>query len=122
MFCGWSKIIFASVYGFGLFVKTNFFGRLRWRQFGNISTVIRKKSELQEWRFFYSIDFGSLRLRKMVNPENELKSEITEKLLQLDEILSTNPLNRSNLILTGGNAKTFARLYPQVSANLRPQN
>ena len=58
----------------------------------------------------------------MVNPENELKSEITEKLLQLDEILSANPLNRSNLILTDGNAKTFARLYPQVSANLRPQN
>ena len=26
------------------------------------------------------------------------------------------------MILTGGNAKTFARLYPQVSANLRPEN
>jgi exopolyphosphatase/pppGpp-phosphohydrolase len=32
----------------------------------------------------YSIDIGSLQLRKMVNPENELKSIITEKLLQLD--------------------------------------
>ena len=50
MFCGWSKIIFASVYGFGLFVKTNFFGGFRWRKFGNIITEIRKKSELQEWR------------------------------------------------------------------------
>ena len=70
----------------------------------------------------YSIDIGSLRLRKMVNPENELKSVITEKLLQLDEVLSANPQNRTNLILTGGNAKTFARLYPQVSANLRPEN
>jgi exopolyphosphatase/pppGpp-phosphohydrolase len=58
----------------------------------------------------------------MVNPENELKSVITEKLLQLDEVLSANPLNRTNLILTGGNAKTFARLYLQVSANLRPEN
>ena len=58
----------------------------------------------------------------MVNPDNELKSEITEKLLQLDEVLSANPQNRTNLILTGGNAKTFARLYPQVSANLRPEN
>ena len=72
--------------------------------------------------YYYSIDIGSLRLRKMVNPENDLKSVITEKLLQLDEILSANPLNRSNLILTGGNAKTFARLYPQVSANFRPEN
>ncbi len=70
----------------------------------------------------YSIDIGSLRLRKMVNPENELKSVITEKLLQLDEVLSANPHNRTNLILTGGNAKTFARLYPQVSANIRPEN
>jgi hypothetical protein len=50
MFSGWSKIFFASVYGFGLSVKANFFGGLRWRQFGNISTEIRKKSELQEWR------------------------------------------------------------------------
>ena len=58
----------------------------------------------------------------MVNSENELQSVIKEKLLQLDEVLSTNPQNRSNLILTGGNAKTFARLYPQVSANLRPEN
>ena len=70
----------------------------------------------------YSIDIGTLRLRKMVNPENELKSEITEKLLQLDEILSANPQNLSTLILTSGNAKTFARLYPQVSANFRPEN
>jgi len=45
MFSGWSKIFFASVYGFGLSVKTNFFGGFRWRQFGNISTEIRKKSE-----------------------------------------------------------------------------
>ena len=71
--------------------------------------------------FQYSIDIGTMRLRKMVNPENELKSVITEKLLQLDEVLYANPQNRTNLILTGGNAKTFARLYPQVSANLRPE-
>ena len=58
----------------------------------------------------------------MVNPENELKSVITERLLQLDEVLSANPQNRTNLILTGGNAKTFARLCPQVSAILRPEN
>ena len=70
----------------------------------------------------YSIDIGSLQLRKMVNPENELKSIITEKLLQLDEVFSANPQNRTNLILTGGNAKTFARLYPQVSANPWPKN
>ena len=72
--------------------------------------------------YYYSIDIGSLRLRKIVNPENELQSVITEKLLQLDEVLSANPQNRSNLILTGGNAKTFARLYPQVSANHRSEN
>ena len=41
----WCKIFFASVYGFGLSVKTNIFGGFSWRQFGNISTEIRKKSE-----------------------------------------------------------------------------
>jgi exopolyphosphatase/pppGpp-phosphohydrolase len=40
----------------------------------------------------------------------------------LDEVISANPQNRTNLILTGGNAKTFARLYPQVSANPWPEN
>ena len=34
--------------------------------------------------YLYSIDIGTLRLRKMVNQVNELKSLITEKLLELD--------------------------------------
>ncbi|MBT5485889.1 MAG: hypothetical protein HOK56_01725 [Deltaproteobacteria bacterium] len=40
----------------------------------------------------------------------------------MDEVISANPQNRTNLILTGGNAKIFARLYPQVSANPWPEN
>ena len=59
----------------------------------------------------YSIDIGSLRLQKMVNPENELKSVISEKLLQLDEVLSANPQNRTNLILTGGKTQKHLRVF-----------
>ena len=81
-----------------------------------------KSPSCNDGDYQYSIDIGLLRLRKMFNHENDLKSVITEKLLQLDEVLSANPQNQTNLILTGGNAKTFARLYPQVSANLRPEN
>ena len=122
MFSGWSKIFFASVYGFGLSVKTNFFGGLGG---GSLEISLLKSGKSPSCKngdYQYSIDIGSLRLRKMVNPENELKSVISEKLLQLDEVLSANPQNRTNLILTGGNAKTFARLYPQVSENLQPEN
>ena len=92
---------------------------------GSLEISLLKSGKNPSWKnvdYQYSIDIGTLRLRKMFNSENELKSVITEKLLQLDEVLSANPNNRTNLILTGGNAKTFARLYPQVSANLRPEN
>ena len=80
-----------------------------------------KSPSCKNGNYHYSLDVGTLRLRKMVNPENKLKSIIKEKLLQLDKVLSANPHNRTNLILTGGDAKTFARLFPQVSANLRPK-
>ena len=62
--------------------------------------------------FQHSFDIGTLRLKKMNPVLQQLESTLTEKLNQL---YSVNPQDSSHLILTGGNAKTFARLFTKVS-------
>ena len=69
----------------------------------------------------YSFAIGTLKLRKMDNPVQELESSFAEKLLQLEQDCSAIHEDRSHLILTGGNAKTFARLFPLFSANLQSE-
>jgi len=66
-------------------------------------------------KFLQSFDIGTLRLRKIKNAIQQLESIIPEGLSQLSQVFSVNPEDRSHLILTGGNAKTFARLFTQVS-------
>ena len=62
--------------------------------------------------FPHSFDIGTLRLKKMNPVLQQLESTLTEKLNQL---YSVNPQDSSHLILIGGNAKTFARLFTKVS-------
>ena len=69
----------------------------------------------------YSFAIGTLKLRKMDNPVQELESSFAEKLLQLEQDCSAIHEDRSHLILTGGNAKTFARLFPLFSINLQSE-
>ena len=71
--------------------------------------------------FLYSFAIGTLRLCKMDNPVQELESSFAENLLQLEQVCLANHEDRSHLILTGGNAKTFARLFPLFSANLQSE-
>jgi ssDNA-specific exonuclease RecJ len=45
----------------------------------------------------------------------QLESSLTEDLNELKQLYSVNPQDSSHLMLTGGNAKTFARLFTKVS-------
>ena len=65
--------------------------------------------------FLHSYNIGTLRLRKMENVIQQLKIILPDELSLLAQHLSDNPASQTHLILTGGNAKTFARLLPQVS-------
>jgi exopolyphosphatase/pppGpp-phosphohydrolase len=65
--------------------------------------------------FLHSFDIGTLRLRKMSSVLQQLGSILKEELTQLTQLCSRNPGASSHLILTGGNAKTFARLFTKVS-------
>jgi len=70
----------------------------------------------------YSFDIGTLRLRKFKNVTQYLESKLPEEFSELSQVLSANPQDRSHLILTGGNAKTFARLLPQISKKYQSDN
>ena len=70
------------------------------------------KSNSSRNNFLYSFDIGTLRLKKMNPVLQQLESTLNEELIQL---YSVNPQDSSHLILTGGNAKTFARLFTKVS-------
>jgi len=72
-----------------------------------------------ETDFLYSFAIGTLKLRKIDNPVEVLESSFAEKLLQMEQDSSDIHKVRSHLILTGGNAKTFSRLFPLFSKNLR---
>jgi exopolyphosphatase/guanosine-5'-triphosphate,3'-diphosphate pyrophosphatase len=65
--------------------------------------------------FLHSFDIGTLRLKKMNSVLQQLESSLTEELTELKQLYSVNPQDSSHLILTGGNAKTFARLFTKVS-------
>ena len=65
--------------------------------------------------FPHSFDIGTLRLKKMNSVLQQLESSLTEELTELKQLYSVNPQDSSHLILTGGNAKTFARLFTKVS-------
>ena len=65
--------------------------------------------------FLHSFDIGTLRLKKMDPILQQLKSSLTEELNELKLLDSVSPQDSSHLILTGGNAKTFARLFTKVS-------
>jgi exopolyphosphatase/pppGpp-phosphohydrolase len=70
MFNGWCKIFFASVYGFGLSVKKTFLADLGG---GSLEISLLKSGKSPSGKngnYQYSIDIGSLRLRKMINTEN----------------------------------------------------
>jgi|LUMK01.1.fsa_nt_gb exopolyphosphatase/guanosine-5'-triphosphate,3'-diphosphate pyrophosphatase len=69
--------------------------------------------------YLNSFDLGTLRLVKMDKKAKQLFANLPEKLSHLSKACSINPKLSSHLILTGGNAKTFARLYPQMPANLK---
>ena len=62
--------------------------------------------------FTHSFDIGTLRLKKMNPVLQQLESTLTE---ELNQLYSVNSLDSSHLILTGGNAKTFARLFTKFS-------
>ena len=67
----------------------------------------------RSWNNFpHSFDIGTLRLKKANPVLQQLESKLTEDLNQLYPV---NPKDRSHLILTGGNAKTFARLFTKIS-------
>jgi exopolyphosphatase/pppGpp-phosphohydrolase len=70
------------------------------------------KSKSSRNNFLYSIDIGTLRLKKMNPVLQQLESRLTE---ELNQLYSVNPQDSSHLILTGGNAKIFARLFTQIS-------
>ena len=70
------------------------------------------KSKRSRNNFLHSIDIGTLRLKKMNPVLQQLESRLTE---ELNQLYSVNPQDSSHLILTGGNAKKFARLFTQVS-------
>ena len=63
----------------------------------------------------YSFDIGTLRLRKMSRTSQQLESSLNEELTPLTHLCSANPEDSTHLILTGGNAKTFARLLTKVT-------
>ena len=65
--------------------------------------------------FLHSFDIGTLRFKKMNSVLQQLESVLTEELTELKQLCSVNPQDSSHLILTGGNAKTFARLFTKVS-------
>lgn len=69
--------------------------------------------------YMNSFDLGTLRLMKMDKKTKQHLANLPEKMTHLRKACSTNPQTSSHLILTGGNAKTFARLYPQMSAYLK---
>ena len=73
------------------------------------------KSNSSRNNFMHSFDIGTLRLKKMNLVLQQLESRLTEELTPLDQLYSVNPQDSSHLILTGGNAKTFARLFTKVS-------
>ncbi|MDE0792840.1 MAG: hypothetical protein OSB08_04250 [SAR324 cluster bacterium] len=70
------------------------------------------KSNSSRNNFLHSFDIGTLRLKKMNPVLQQLESRLTE---ELNQLYSVNPQDSSHLILTGGNAKTFARLFTKVS-------
>ena len=70
------------------------------------------KSNSSRNNFQHSIDIGTLRLKKMNPVLQQLESRLTE---ELNQLYSVNPQDSSHLILTGGNAKTFPRLFTKVS-------
>jgi len=69
--------------------------------------------------FLHSFDIGTLRLKKISPVLQQLESSLSEELTQL---CSVNPQDSSHLILTGGNAKTFARLFTKVSTKYVSDN
>ena len=62
--------------------------------------------------FLHSFDIGTLRLKKMNPVLHQLESSLTE---EFNQLYSVNQQYSSHLILTYGNAKTFARLFTKVS-------
>lgn len=72
--------------------------------------------------FLHSFDIGTLRLKKMSPVLQQLESSLNEELTQLSRLCSMNPQHSSHLILTGGNAKTFARLFTKVSTKYVSDN
>jgi len=89
---------------------------------GSLEISLPKSSKSlngNEIDFLYSFAIGTLRFREIDNPVQELESSFAENWSQLERDFSVNYKDRWHLILTGGNAKTFARLYPLFSANLQ---
>ena len=72
--------------------------------------------------FLHSFDIGTLRFKKMNSVPQRLESSMTEVLTELKQLYSVNPQDSSHLILTGGNAKTFARLFTKVSTKYVSDN
>ena len=72
--------------------------------------------------FLHSFDIGTLWFKKMNSVLQQLESSLTEELTELKQLYSVNPQDSSHLILTGGNAKTFARLFTKVSTKYVSDN
>ncbi|MBC8260115.1 MAG: hypothetical protein H8E38_13960 [SAR324 cluster bacterium] len=79
-------------------------------------SLLESKNNLNNDSYFrHSFDIGTLRLHKINNPVQELESSLQQKLGPLLNVCKSELQEGSNLILTGGNAKTFARIFLQMT-------